>query len=835
MLNLFQIASNDQSIYYLTQIFGYVGDVLPVQTGSANLIFGVMFKIFNTIALTVGAFILTYATVVGLMQTAHEGEFLGKKWAKLWVPIRMVIGTAAVFPAASGYSMIQVLVMWIVIQGVGAADTLWTAVLNYINTTGSPFSSVSPDTSSVNSQMTSLFQGLVCQASVRAKNPPAGSDPYTISWYCGNSSYSGSDFCQQSDQELYNVIDGKYQVTTLSGGIIQYNFGPNPTGGISCGYFEYTDPKTSTDCQADPNDANNTSVGPNSLACLSDTAQQQSLQNIVPVLAAVANQYVLTDYQYAYFYETPVVPPNQPPNTSQSPKFLNADGTTSDIPDWIQNYCQGANLSPCCVNPHSTCTAWSQFAADVESNGPNNYDKTNTSSSAASVYSTYSMVPYLGPNQDFIDAATNEFIQEGITGPFTTYITTLSASDLSSAYATMANNGWLTAGNYYYYLMKQGTGSVQAAQSTLIVTVNASSTTFGSIVYRSNASSTTYLLNAIAKTVTASGLGSISNVASNAVTGRAGGIISKFISDMSSKSSLQPMVSISVGGFQMMAAAQGIFLSIPVIIATLLAAGTISPFVLGNGISENPWGEALKGLLTFFTPFLIMLLSSLFTIGALLGIYMPLVPFFLYTFAVIGWFIGTIEAMVAAPLIALGILSPGGQHEIFGRAEPSVMILFNLCLRPSLLVFGLVAAMILSSQVIRIFNIGLALISIDILNSNGLLEQIIFMGIYTSSIVTVVSKVFSLIHVIPERAISYIGGHGTQYGESEALSGAKSGAEAAAGGMARGGKSAGGAAVKGAAATQKAGDKREESKQAKSKASVKAEPEGEGKKGKEGN
>ena len=77
MPDLFTIPKGDLSLYYLGQIFGMVGTILPVN--DPIIFLSGLFKVINTIALTVGAFVLVYITVVGLLATAHEGEFLGKK------------------------------------------------------------------------------------------------------------------------------------------------------------------------------------------------------------------------------------------------------------------------------------------------------------------------------------------------------------------------------------------------------------------------------------------------------------------------------------------------------------------------------------------------------------------------------------------------------------------------------------------------------------------------------------------------------------------------------------------------------------------------------------
>src|SRR3990167_5356050 len=125
----------DQSVYYLGQIFGTMGSILTPDP--APLILGEMFKTLNTIILTIGVMIVLYITIVGVIKTAHEGEPLGKQWSTLWLPLRMTMGIVGLIPSASGYSIIQIIIMWVVIQGIGAADTVWSTAIGYKDLAGS--------------------------------------------------------------------------------------------------------------------------------------------------------------------------------------------------------------------------------------------------------------------------------------------------------------------------------------------------------------------------------------------------------------------------------------------------------------------------------------------------------------------------------------------------------------------------------------------------------------------------------------------------------------------------------------------------------------------------
>ena len=69
-----------------------------------------------------GIIILLYTLVISTVNTAQEGELMGRKWSSIWIPMRSVMGTGLLVPTASGYSLIQILVLWIIVQGVGAAN-----------------------------------------------------------------------------------------------------------------------------------------------------------------------------------------------------------------------------------------------------------------------------------------------------------------------------------------------------------------------------------------------------------------------------------------------------------------------------------------------------------------------------------------------------------------------------------------------------------------------------------------------------------------------------------------------------------------------------------------
>src|SRR3546814_5431948 len=59
------------------------------------------------------------------MQTANDGEFLGRHWSGLWAPMRVGTAFAMLFPLGSGFTMIQHTSIKVAVLGVGVADQLW--------------------------------------------------------------------------------------------------------------------------------------------------------------------------------------------------------------------------------------------------------------------------------------------------------------------------------------------------------------------------------------------------------------------------------------------------------------------------------------------------------------------------------------------------------------------------------------------------------------------------------------------------------------------------------------------------------------------------------------
>jgi hypothetical protein len=923
----FDIAVNDQSLLYLGQLFGDVGGLLPSAVGQLQLL-GVMFTTINNMVLVVGSFILMYVIIVGLLKTAQEGEFLGKQWSSLWVPLRTVIGIVSLVPTATGYSMIQVVMMWIVIQGIGAADTLWTTVLQFSNVAGSPFAGISVPRTAIHANMTQLFQAITCQETVRAVHPEVyGND--NSPFYLISSSPKRPDsqlslvyqFLLSLTASSYTTItpiknapgnpitngpaqeemDGTITYTPAKGfyscGIMQY---PNPAVRDNAGICQSKNSDARHQCRSDLQSAiqkcqascptvaqlcfvspladctkyveacntsdslcttalhqveeDNTSactyaaqykndasrdVSTAQTKCATTAAQQVVLQSIIStVFVKVAKMLEEIDNQYIAFFEN---------NTTKAKGYMPAT-----VPQWIIDYCsdQGIPQANCCVSQQDGAISYkipppctkTQLNAGYGGKGdttcqdcgddrascpkkpdsdnpcyaqgsgafPLDYDKGhndygNTSEEAVKLYWTYALQPQLqsdplGDLSDFIGIATDQYV--AALGSSTALLAAMATKPLQDWMINAQKTGWIFAGAYYYNLAGRNKTNIQASLPTMQFLGGAP--TVDSV--RNNFLTAKNIANSIAQSQNSGSNATPLQAASAGapLSNTNGNTLSNFQQTL--EGSNNPILGIAAEGESLIVGGETLVLVYFPVVAIIMLAASVNPMVLGFGLTHPILAELFKELFFGLNWLVIATAGFLISIGGVLAIYVPLIPYIIFVFGAIGWFFAVIEAIVAAPFVGLGILTPGG-HEILGHAERSILMIFNTFLRPSLMVLGMMCSMLLAPIVVKMINSSFAN-AMGTINANpGPIEVILFLVAYTTLIVAALNKVFTLIYIIPNKVLTWIGGQEVSFGEGDALGEIKGKVDKGAGSVGSGMQSVGGQGSKANTARQKAQDK----------------------------
>jgi hypothetical protein len=801
MISFFTPSSNDQSIYYLDQMFGYMNNVLPVNTGALTIM-GAMFKTVNTTALVVGSIVVLNTIIVGLLKTASEGEFLGRQWSSFWVPFRTVMGVAALFPTPAGYSMLQIIMMWIIVQGIGAADTLWTTVLEFVSQKGSIYyNAVAPGTGStavlnnvtLPPLMEQLFQALTCQAAMARSDPDIymqTDGTWVNLYYCNNSTDS---FCKLNPNDMLNITGA-----APSNGYYNYQMGPK---GI-CGVMSFPDPASYVDTSSTASTAkgiacSDTSDPTSVLTCSGIKQQVATMQAIVNTMANFASQLVEFDNEYWKFNYgvQSLVPTTLPQQVVTTPY---------PTPGWLNNYCESNKISPsqCCAsiaaNPACSKPSASFYTPYVvHSGGVNDYADASPNA-GSKIYWPAGLGPIIGINTNEPAILTTKYLND---------ITSATNSALSQNGADITNtymqdsytNGWITAGMYYYYIASYSNSAQAASMPSL--SISTTSPTMSSSppnpIYRVLWQTADDVMGAIAtstSTTVASAMPPGLAKPSSALNGAAAGITNNFMKELSGGgTSTNPLISAQAFGEDLLITAQATYPVMLAVSAVAIALININFMALGNGLTTNPAGPALEFVTMILWGVYMLFAGWCFTFGGMLAIYLPLVPYIIFTFGAIGWFIAVIEAMVAAPFVALGILSPTG-HDMLGRAEPAIMIMMNTFLRPTLMIFGMIAGMILAPNVVTMINSGFNIVVGSIYGGNhapGPVELLLFISAYGSLIITTLNKCFALIYMVPERVLTWIGGQAISYGEGDSLGQVKGSVEGTAGAVKSGADSGG--------------------------------------------
>lgn len=739
MINLFEPASKDYSLQYLFQIFGNMHGVIPTYAGfTAGQTLGVMFQTFNSVVLAVGVLMVVYVTVMGVVMTAHEGTFMGKKWNNLWLPIRMVLGIATLIPTSSGYCGIQVVMMWVIVQGVGAADVLWDTLINKISVAGgSVFASVMVPSTGPQFNSSFLFSSVMCTRSAYTRLPnPAGESEYTGSYFCASN--SGNSFCSKTDNASgIESANGIYP--SLKSLETQSSFAMGPGG--TCGTLSACDYQTACADKA-------------SLACTVCKAQHQVLVEIIKTFDVAAYTYIDIDHEYLkYYYAAKSYKPG--PSAGRKPV----------APDFVEQYCADKGIVGCDVdklpNPVGNFMSapgeviqeiyWPEFKRRMKS--------LNKEDFVQIAYDTYAAI---------ISGIANNYINSQGSEP-----------DSASWMAAARSKGWIMAGSYYHLIADKNGYNQEVSVPRFEVSVNQQQPPEGDgplLNTRSSYAASDNLMKiASGQNPTSS---SSSDQMMGLITAGGGDMHTALMITVNGQSGANPLAQLAQTGRQFLMIGFVMFI-VQLALAVVMAIIGISFHVLGTGVGGFGWiADALSKLLF---PILFLVVGILLSVGALLGIYVPLIPYIVFTMVALGWLIATIEAMVAGPLVALGILSPSGQHELLGQAGPAIFLLFSIFLKPSLMIFGLITAMILSSVSVQMVNAGFSTINDSIRGGGGPLLTIFMTVGYVTLIIAVLNKTFSLIHLLPERTLRWIGGQGFGDESPQAALGEMKGAASAAG------------------------------------------------------
>lgn len=168
---------------------------------------------------------------------------------------------------------------------------------------------------------------------------------------------------------------------------------------------------------------------------------------------------------------------------------------------------------------------------------------------------------------------------------------------------------------------------------------------------------------------------------------------------------------------------------------------------------------AAKGVLDALGPFVVIMCITLFFFGAMLSIYIPMLPFIIWFSGVLSWYAVVGESMVASPLWAMTHLD--GEGEGMGqRPTHGYIFLLNVMFRPVFMEIGFVLAgagiVVLGTLLNTMFGVAMQNAQYD--STTGLVSIIGFIVLYVGMCQTLCNSTFSLIHIVPDQVFSWVGG-----------------------------------------------------------------------------
>lgn len=651
--NLFKPVPGDKSLVVLGAIFGGLG---TFSAGGDPLGEGI--KLFNGAVLTIGGLLVAYTIVIGTIGTAHDGEMLGKKFSSAWVPIRTALGTALVLPVINGtYCTMQAIVGWLIVQGVGLADDVWSG---YTSTEGlKGITSAGLQNISAQAFGYAVFQSQACVAGVNKVIDQVVAD--------GNGSVlPGSGSLKATTPKTTETLASGATTTIINFGIFD-----GDDSLVNCGTA--TIPKTPA----------------------TDDYTRESSTGLATVLGigkadAQARAKSITTQQHA--------------------AALTMVDTMKTL---AESFVNGGSIDMAGIN---------------------------------SAISTY--------QKAVSDASFNEI---------------KALKNFEKFGENASSDGWFLAGAFYTKLSFM-TDLIQRSMGALGSATGPQKMNF------------TLLNDSLAPYVTQmeKAFGGGSN------TGGGFGIVNesgtekswaRILADFDFNSAMKKMFNINKfmvqDGEHPLMAMKRLGNTILSSVSVIMAAAALAVWKIGILSSS---------LSLFITISSLGLLMPLLTVGMTLSYVLPLMPFFLWLGAVIGWVVMCIEAILAAPMWAVMHLSPKGD-DLVGTGSQGYRLVLSLMLRPVLMIFGLITSFVLIGVIGGLFNaIFFDVFVVSQQDSSfiiWIIGWIISPILYSIAMFILIKKLFNMIYVIPDEMLNWFGGGGPQLGNFANTIGGEAGGMAA--------------------------------------------------------
>ena len=164
--------------------------------------------------------------------------------------------------------------------------------------------------------------------------------------------------------------------------------------------------------------------------------------------------------------------------------------------------------------------------------------------------------------------------------------------------------------------------------------------------------------------------------------------------------------------------------------------------------------QKLGTLLMFLAPYMIVT-------GAMMALYIPLIPFITWMGAVTQYAVVVCQGLVGAPIAALSHLEAEGEG-LGRRTEAGYMFVLNVTFRPALMLFGffLASALMISLGTLQAKMFITAMASAQGNSVTGIVSFVGFLTIFMIINITLIQGLFNMIFLLPDQVLGLIGSGG---------------------------------------------------------------------------
>jgi conjugal transfer/type IV secretion protein DotA/TraY len=201
----------------------------------------------------------------------------------------------------------------------------------------------------------------------------------------------------------------------------------------------------------------------------------------------------------------------------------------------------------------------------------------------------------------------------------------------------------------------------------------------------------------------------------------------------------------------------------------ITGGGAIFATFMGDLLTAGTASKVAQIMVTLIAVPMGLLITALIGSGLFLAYVLPMMPFMIWTVSVLAWLILVVEAVVAAPLWAFSHLKMEGDGAISEGAYSGYRIMLAVFLRPALMVIGLFVGMsifYLAAQYVNATFSGAARMA-NGGTSFGPFGLVAFCVMTVGINVAMLERCLGLIHVLPDRILRWIGSQGENLGEHQ--------------------------------------------------------------------